>query len=85
MLVIILLGNGKYKPSIIFAYKLALIFGTDVEALFRLKERTQNNFYVIVSALVALFYYYQAKSVGTIKGEDERDEFLEMKKNSKDV
>lgn len=48
----------------------------------RWDKTVENTFYTVVSALVALFYYYQAKNVGTVKGEDERDEYLEMKTNS---
>lgn len=32
--------------------------------------------------MIALFNDHQAKNVGTVKGEDERDEYLEMKTNS---
>lgn len=35
---IISLVNGKYKPSLILAYKLACFLGTDVETLFCLRE-----------------------------------------------
>lgn len=40
---IISLENGKYKPSIVLAYKLARIFDTDIETLFCLKEYLENE------------------------------------------
>lgn len=35
--------KGKYKPSIVLAYKLAKLFGTDIETLFCLKEFGENE------------------------------------------
>ncbi|WP_367302253.1 helix-turn-helix transcriptional regulator, partial [Lactobacillus helveticus] len=35
---IISVEKGKYKPSIVLAYKLAKLFGTDIETLFCLEE-----------------------------------------------
>lgn len=40
---IISLEKGKYKPSIILAYKLAQLFHTDIETLFCLKEYLTNK------------------------------------------
>ena len=37
------LEKGKYKPSIVLAYKLAKLFGTDIETLFCLKEFGENE------------------------------------------
>lgn len=38
---IISLETGQYKPSLLLAYRLALIFSTTVEALFCLKENME--------------------------------------------
>lgn len=40
---IISVEKGKYKPSIFLAYKLAKLFGTDIETLFCLKEFVENE------------------------------------------
>ncbi|KRL81402.1 hypothetical protein FC57_GL000561 [Lactobacillus ultunensis DSM 16047] len=40
---IISVEKGKYKPSIVLAYKLAQLFGTDIEMLFCLKEYVENE------------------------------------------
>ena len=40
---IISVEKGKYKPSIVLAYKLAKLFGTDIETLFCLKEFGKNE------------------------------------------
>lgn len=40
---IISLEKGKYKPSIILAYKLASFFNTSIENLFCLKEYIKNE------------------------------------------
>ena len=40
---IISLEKGRYKPSIILAYKLAQFFETDIETLFCLKEYVENE------------------------------------------
>ena len=40
---IISVEKGKYKPSIVLAYKLAKLFGTDIETLFCLKEFVKNE------------------------------------------
>lgn len=40
---IISVEKGKYKPSIVLAYKLAKLFGTDIETLFCLKEFIENE------------------------------------------
>ena len=40
---IISVEKGKYKPSIVLAYKLAKLFGTDIETLFCLKEFGENE------------------------------------------
>lgn len=40
---IISVEKGKYKPSIVLAYKLAKLFGTDIETLFCLKEFVENE------------------------------------------
>lgn len=40
---IISLENGRYKPSIILAYRLAQLFDTDIETLFCLKEYLENE------------------------------------------
>lgn len=40
---IISIEQGKYKPSIVLAYKLAQIFNTDIETLFCLKEYMKNE------------------------------------------
>ncbi len=40
---IISLENGKYKPSIMLAYKLSLLFNTSIEDLFCLKENKQEE------------------------------------------
>ena len=40
---IISIEQGKYKPSIVLAYKLAQIFNTDIETLFCLKEYLKNE------------------------------------------
>ena len=38
---IISLEKGKYNPSIMLAYRLSLIFDTDIEDLFCLKENKE--------------------------------------------
>ncbi|WP_258381963.1 helix-turn-helix transcriptional regulator [Lactobacillus helveticus] len=40
---IISVEKGKYKPSIVLAYKLAKLFGTDIETLFCLGEFVENE------------------------------------------
>lgn len=40
---IISVEKGKYKPSIVLAYKLAKLFGIDIETLFCLKEFGENE------------------------------------------
>ncbi|WP_317638276.1 helix-turn-helix transcriptional regulator [Lactobacillus xylocopicola] len=40
---IISVEQGKYKPSILLAYKLAQVFATDIETLFCLKEYFEND------------------------------------------
>ena len=40
---IISIEKGKYIPSIVLAYKLAQVFGTDIESLFCLKEYLENE------------------------------------------
>lgn len=40
---IISVEKGKYKPSIVLAYKLAKLFETDIETLFCLKEFVKNE------------------------------------------
>ena len=40
---IISVEKGKYKPSIVLAYKLAKLFGTDIETLFCLKQIIENE------------------------------------------
>nr|WP_308264666.1 helix-turn-helix transcriptional regulator [Lactobacillus helveticus] len=40
---IISVEKGKYKPSIVLAYKLAKLFGTDIETLFCLEEFVENE------------------------------------------
>ncbi len=40
---IISLEKGRYKPSIVLAYKLARFFQTDIETLFCLKEYLKND------------------------------------------
>lgn len=35
---IVSLEKEKYKPSVVLAYKLAKVFGTDIETLFCLKD-----------------------------------------------
>ena len=40
---IISVEKEKYKPSIVLAYKLAKLFGTDIETLFCLKEFVENE------------------------------------------
>lgn len=40
---IISIEKEKYKPSIVLAYKLARVFGTDIESLFCLKEYLENE------------------------------------------
>ncbi|WP_407460885.1 helix-turn-helix transcriptional regulator [Lactobacillus gallinarum] len=40
---IISVEKGKYKPSIVLAYKLAKLFGTDIKTLFCLKEFVENE------------------------------------------
>ena len=40
---IISVEKGKYKPSIVLAYKLAKLFGIDIETLFCLKEFVKNE------------------------------------------
>ncbi len=40
---IISLEKGRYKPSIVLAYKLAQFFHTDIETLFCLKEYLKNE------------------------------------------
>lgn len=38
---IISLEKGKYKPSIMLAYRLSLLFDCQIEALFQLKENLE--------------------------------------------
>ncbi|MBW8062410.1 transcriptional regulator [Lactobacillus helveticus] len=40
---IISVEKGKYKPSIVLAYKLAKLFGTDIETLFCLEEFVEKR------------------------------------------
>ena len=40
---IISVENGKYKPSLVLAYKLAQVFRTDIETLFCLEEYLENE------------------------------------------
>lgn len=40
---IISVEKGKYKPSIVLAYKLAQVFKTNIEDLFCLKEYVENE------------------------------------------
>lgn len=40
---IISIEKEKYKPSIVLAYKLAQVFGIDIESLFCLKEYVENE------------------------------------------
>lgn len=40
---IISIEKGRYKPSLVLAYKLAQVFGTDIESLFCLKEYVENE------------------------------------------
>ena len=40
---IISVENGKYKPSLILAYKLARVFKTDIATLFCLEEYLENE------------------------------------------
>ena len=40
---IISVEKGKYKPSIVLAYKLAKLFGTNIETLFCLEEFVKNE------------------------------------------
>ena len=40
---IISLERGKYKPSLVLAYKLARFFNTDIETLFSLKEFLEDT------------------------------------------
>lgn len=40
---IISIEKEKYKPSIVLAYKLAQVFGLDIESLFCLKEYIENE------------------------------------------
>ncbi|MFC7271717.1 helix-turn-helix transcriptional regulator [Lactobacillus kimbladii] len=40
---IISVEKGKYKPSLILAYKLARIFRTDIATLFCLEEYLENE------------------------------------------
>ena len=40
---IISVEKGKYKPSIVLAYKLAKLFGTNIETLFCLKKKKKNE------------------------------------------
>ena len=40
---IISLEKGQYKPSIILAYKLSLVFKTSIEDLFCLKENLKRE------------------------------------------
>ncbi|WP_279081775.1 helix-turn-helix transcriptional regulator [Lactobacillus apis] len=40
---IISVENGKYKPSLVLAYKLAQVFKTDIETLFCLEEYLENE------------------------------------------
>ncbi|WP_304682216.1 helix-turn-helix transcriptional regulator [Lactobacillus taiwanensis] len=40
---IISVEKGKYKPSIVLAYKLAQAFKTNIEDLFCLKEYVENE------------------------------------------
>ncbi|MBU3827765.1 MAG: helix-turn-helix transcriptional regulator [Candidatus Lactobacillus pullistercoris] len=40
---IISVEKGKYKPSIVLAYKLSKLFGTNIETLFCLEEFVKNE------------------------------------------
>ena len=40
---IISVENGKYKPSLVLAYKLAQVFRTDIATLFCLEEYLENE------------------------------------------
>lgn len=40
---IISIEKGQYKPSLVLAYKLAVLFDTDVESLFCLREYVENE------------------------------------------
>ncbi|WP_308557845.1 helix-turn-helix transcriptional regulator [uncultured Lactobacillus sp.] len=40
---IISIERGKYKPSIVLAYKLAQVFNISIEKLFCLKEYVENE------------------------------------------
>ena len=40
---IISVEKGKYKPSIVLAYKLAKLFGANIETLFCLEEFVKNE------------------------------------------
>ena len=40
---IITVEKGKYKPSIVLAYKLSKLFGTNIEPLFCLEEFVKNE------------------------------------------
>jgi putative transcriptional regulator len=40
---IISLEKGKYKPSIMLAYKLSLIFNESIENIFKLNENLQKE------------------------------------------
>ena len=40
---IISVEKGRYKPSIVLAYKLAKLFGTNIETLFCLEEFVKNE------------------------------------------
>jgi len=40
---IISVEKGKYKPSLILAYKLAQVFRTDIATLFCLEEYLENE------------------------------------------
>ncbi|WEV70818.1 helix-turn-helix transcriptional regulator [Lactobacillus sp. ESL0785] len=40
---IISIEKGKYKPSLLLAYKLAVFFNSSIEDLFCLKDYLENN------------------------------------------
>lgn len=40
---IISIEKGQYKPSLVLAYKLAVLFDTDIESLFCLREYVENE------------------------------------------
>lgn len=48
----------------------------------RWDKALENGILAVISVLVACFYYHQTKNVGTIAGDDERDDYLRMKTDS---